>query len=71
MPKEPRNEPVGEQVTRELDHAIDCLSEDIDRVEMWSVALRAWLEPIPDYGSVQHEFLLPRATDGGDGGRPI
>ena len=52
------NDPLRER----LDHTIDRLNQDIDRVEMWSAALRAWLEPVPGYESAHCEFLLPSAT---------
>jgi hypothetical protein len=63
------NEPPGETIIRQLDEAIDRLIEDIDRVEMWSAALRAWLEPIPGYEAAHCEFLLPGATKGRDDDR--
>jgi hypothetical protein len=59
------NVPCDEQIVRDLDHAIDRLGEDIDRVELWSIAWRAWLEPVPDYRSA-HEVRPP--IDGADGG---
>ncbi len=60
------NEPLGEIIIRQLDQAIDRLNEDIDRVDRWSAALRAWVEPIPGYESAHREFLLPGTTEGRD-----
>jgi len=57
---------LGEHIIGQLDRAIDRLNEDIDRVEMWAAALRAWLEPIPGYESAHHEFLLPHRSGGPD-----
>jgi hypothetical protein len=52
------NEPLVREIARNLDKAIDRLNEDLERVEIWTAALRALLEPIPGYESVHENFLL-------------
>jgi hypothetical protein len=48
------------QIARHLDDAIDRLNEDLERVEIWTAALSAFLEPVPGYDSSQR-FVLPGA----------
>ena len=54
------NEPMVTQIARNLDAAIDRLNEDLERVEIWTAALSAFLEPVPGYDSSQR-FVLPGA----------
>jgi hypothetical protein len=60
------NDPLVREIARNLDDAIHRLNQDLERVEIWTAALGAFLEPVPDYESVQHEFLLPRAKSAPD-----
>ena len=57
------DEPMVTQIARHLDDAIDRLNEDLERVEIWTAALSAFLEPIPGYDSSQR-FVLPGADSG-------
>ena len=61
-------DPLVREIARNLDDAIHRLNQDLERVEIWTAALGAFLEPVPDYDSVHHEFLLPRAESGPNGG---
>jgi hypothetical protein len=61
------NDPLVREIARNLDDAIHRLNQDLERVEIWTAALSAFLEPVPDYDSVHHEFLLPRAEAGANG----
>jgi hypothetical protein len=56
------DEPMVTQIARHLDDAIDRLNEDLERVEIWTAALGAFLEPIPGYDSSQR-FVLPDSAD--------
>ena len=55
------NEPLVREIAKNLDKAIDRLNEDLERVEIWTAALGACLEPVPGYESAYENFLLPRA----------
>ena len=55
------NEPLVREIAKNLDDAIHRLNEDLERVEIWTAALGAFLEPVPGYESANQEFLLPRA----------
>jgi hypothetical protein len=59
------NEPLARAITRNLDEAIDRLDQDLERVEIWTAALTAFLEPIPGYDS-NSRFLLPGTDSGGE-----
>jgi hypothetical protein len=56
------NEPLVREIARNLDAAIHRLNEDLERVEIWTAALGAFLEPVPGYDSAHQEFLLPGAS---------
>lgn len=58
------NEPLVREIARNLDDAIHRLNEDLERVEILTAALGAFLEPIPGYDSAYHQFLLPSAESG-------
>jgi hypothetical protein len=58
------NDPLVREIARNLDDAIHRLNQDLERVEIWTAALGAFLEPVPDYDSVHHEFLLPHTESG-------
>jgi len=58
------NEPLVREIARNLDDAIHRLNEDLERVEIWTAALGAFLAPIPGYDSAHHQFLLPSAESG-------
>jgi hypothetical protein len=55
------NEPMVREIARHLDEAIHRLNQDLERVEIWTAALGAFLEPVPGYESAHQEFLLPSA----------
>jgi hypothetical protein len=55
------NEPLVREIAKNLDDAIHRLNEDLERVEIWTAALGAFLEPVPGYESTYQDFLLPRA----------
>jgi hypothetical protein len=63
------NDPLVREIARNLDDAIHRLNQDLERVEIWTAALSAFLEAVPDYDSLDHEFLLPRAESGTREGR--
>jgi hypothetical protein len=52
------NEPLARAIAKNLDEAIHRLDADLERVEIWTAALAAFLEPIPDY-DLNPRFLLP------------
>jgi len=53
------DDPMAEKIVRELRHAIDRLRADIDKVELWTVALSGFAEPIPDYEPGLRNMMLP------------
>ena len=63
------NDPLVREIARNLDDAIHRLNQDLERVEIWTAALSAFLEPVPDYDSMDHAFLLPRAESEASGPR--
>jgi hypothetical protein len=60
------NEPMVREIARNLDEAIHRLNQDLERVEIWTAALSAFLEPVPGYESAHEEFLLPGNGSGGE-----
>jgi hypothetical protein len=55
----PDIEPAGEKIVRNLQHAVERLQGDIQRVELWARALGCFSKPIPDYDHGQTRFDLP------------
>ena len=57
------NEPLAKAIAKNLDEAIHRLDEDLERVEIWTAALAAFLAPIPGYDS-DPRFLLTGTESG-------
>jgi hypothetical protein len=49
----------AERLTQELHRVLDRISGDFDRIEILSVALSCFCEPIPDYDPGFHNLMLP------------
>jgi hypothetical protein len=49
----------AERLTRELHRVLDRISGDFDRIEILSVALSCFCEPIPDYEPDFQNLMLP------------
>jgi hypothetical protein len=47
-----------EKIFRNLTEALERLSNDLDRVEMWAAALRYFQAPVPEY-QPGDQYLLP------------
>jgi hypothetical protein len=52
------SEPAEDAIVRNLIEALERLQEDLDRVELWSVALGHFHQPVPDY-QPNDQHLLP------------
>ena len=52
----------GDQVTRNLQEAIDQLRLDLVRVELWAAALNGFQQPVPTYEPDNNLLLPPRQT---------
>jgi hypothetical protein len=57
------NEPLAQAIAKNLDEAFHRLDADLERVEIWTAALTAFLEPIPGY-DLDPRFLLPGTKSG-------
>jgi len=57
------NEPLARAIAKNLDETFHRLDADLERVEIWTAALTAFLEPIPDY-DLDPRFLLPGTESG-------
>jgi hypothetical protein len=55
--------PLPEHIVRKLEDALDRLNRDFERVEFWTAALKAFLQPIPSYVPTDSEFLLRRKNE--------
>jgi len=53
-------EPAEDMIVRNLIDALERLHEDLDRVELWTVALGCFQQPVPDYSS--GEYVLPTSN---------
>lgn len=51
-------ERAEELIVRNLIEALNRLHDDLDRVEMWTAALRSFQRPAPEYRP-DGEYLLP------------
>ena len=58
----PSNEP-GEEITRNLQEAIDQLRLDLVRVELWAAALDGFHRPVPNYEPSDDLLLPPQRSD--------
>jgi hypothetical protein len=52
----------GEEITRNLQEAIDELRLDLVRVELWAAALNGFQRPVPTYEPDNHLLLPPKQT---------
>jgi len=50
-----------ETAVRNLADALERLNDDLDRVELWTVALGCFQHPVPDY-QAGNEYLLPPSS---------
>jgi hypothetical protein len=55
-------EQAADLVVRNLIQALDRLRDDIDRVELWTIALNNFQHPAPEYGP-NNQYLLPGHKD--------
>jgi hypothetical protein len=53
---------VPDTVMKNLIEALNRLHEDLDRVELWTAALKTFQEPAPEYRP-RGEYALPRQDD--------
>jgi hypothetical protein len=51
-------EHASDKIVRNLIESLNRLHDDLDRVELWTVALRSFQQPAPDYRP-GGEYLLP------------
>ena len=56
-------EPAADAIVRNLIEALERLRDDLDRMELWAVALDRFQHPIPDYHP-GHQHLLSRGPKG-------
>jgi hypothetical protein len=54
-------EPVEDVIVQNLMEALEQLRADLDKVELWTAALRCFQEPVPDY-QPGDKYILPQAT---------
>jgi hypothetical protein len=47
-----------DMIVRNLMEALNRLHDDLDRVELWTVALTSFQHPVPEYGA-DGRYLLP------------
>lgn len=52
------SEPAEDVIVRNLIDALNRLHDDLDRVELWTVALGSFQTPAPEYQPGDH-YLLP------------
>ena len=57
-------ERAEEMLVRNLIDALDRLHDDLDRVELWTVALSSFQRDVPDYQS-GGGYLLPQRKSAG------
>jgi hypothetical protein len=55
---------LEEAIVQNLIEALDQLREDLDKVELWTAALRCFQAPVPDYEPADR-FILPPSSRGG------
>lgn len=56
------HEPMIEnKIVTELQHAVDALRRDLDRVELWLGAWQGCEQPLPDYKSPYRKLSIPAA----------
>jgi hypothetical protein len=48
------------KIVRNLVEALERLHEDLDRVELWTAALKSFQRPVPDY-KPREQYLLGSA----------
>jgi hypothetical protein len=53
---------VPDTVMKNLIEALNRLHDDLDRVELWTAALKSFQEPAPEY-SPRGDYALPRGDD--------
>jgi hypothetical protein len=63
------HKPLARAIARNLDDAIHRLDADLERVEIWTAALAAFLKPIPGYDA-DPRFLLPGAKSAPESSSP-
>ena len=52
-------EPAEERIVGNLIEALESLRNDLDRVELWAVALDCFQAPIPEYQPDDQHILRP------------
>jgi hypothetical protein len=53
---------VPDTVMKNLIEALNRLHDDLDRVELWTTALKCFQEPAPEYRA-RTDYALPRHDD--------
>jgi hypothetical protein len=53
---------VPDTVMQNLIEALNRLHDDLDRVELWTAALKSFQEPAPEYRA-RTDYVLPRHDD--------
>lgn len=54
-------EPAEDLIVRNLIEALERLHEDLDRMELWAVALGSFQHPVPEYRPGDQHLLKPQA----------
>lgn len=53
-------EPAEDMIVRNLIESLERLHEDLDRMELWAVALGCFNRPVPDYKPGDQHLLASR-----------
>jgi hypothetical protein len=51
---------VEDLIVQNLVEALEQLRKDLDKVELWTAALRCFQAPVPDYEPADRHILPPR-----------
>ncbi len=57
-------ERAADMIVRNLVEALNRLQDDLDRVELWTVALSSFQQPPPEYGPDNEHILPARKSPG-------
>ncbi len=62
-------EPAEDMIVHNLIDALERLREDLDRVELWTVALGCFQQPVPEYEPGDRYLLSSKVSAKSDGQR--
>jgi hypothetical protein len=56
-------EPAEDIIVRNLIETLERLREDLDRMELWAMALGSFSHPVPEYRPSEDRYLLKPHAD--------